>query len=107
AISGEQRLWTEVLAAAIKEALTGEGVTGRPEDRIGQIEAARRYLTPYNRHFNTVCNLAELDPDALRDPTTPRHPDSPTPEALATAKRDRRGRLPKHMMTGEDHGIAA
>ena len=93
AVSTEQRLWTEVLSFAIKEALTGEGVSGKPADRIREIDSARNYIIHRNRDFAQVCSLAGLDPEAVRDGVMKQLANAPTPEVLISIKRKIGGRV--------------
>lgn len=66
-MSGEQQLWAAVLQNAIDDARGT--VTGEGSRRASACETsrAREWLTKPNRDFNTVCYLAGLDPEAVRE----------------------------------------
>lgn len=81
-----ETLWQRVLSVAVNEALTGEGILGPREQRIREIEAARRYFTRFSRDFNEVCSLAGLDPEAVRERMVKQLATAPTPEELIEAK---------------------
>lgn len=106
AIEGRENLWRTVLMTAVKEALTGEGVTGTLVQRIRQIESARRYISDYGRDFREVCSLAGLDPEAVHDAVTRQLETAPTPKHLAKTPRDNRGTR-KAEITGDSYDHAA
>jgi hypothetical protein len=59
----DQTLWIAVLQRAIDDACS------KPNTQItaAEVQAARIWLTRPSRDFNDVCNLAGLDPEAVRD----------------------------------------
>jgi hypothetical protein len=77
-----ERLWQTVLSVVVAEALRGEDLQGTPRERVHDIKAARYYLTVPNRDFDTVCSLAGLDPDAVRDRMVKMIKEAPSPEEI-------------------------
>lgn len=66
-IEGRENLWRAVLMQSIAEA-SGRVISGEtPRNRARIIAEARDYITLPNENFNTVCSLASLDPDAVRE----------------------------------------
>lgn len=86
-IEGHKNLWCAVLANVVAEALGNVvgGVSAPTRNRI--ICEARDYITIPNRHFNEVCSLAGLDPEAVRDRVTRQLADTPSPEIPVAPKR--------------------
>ncbi|MFT6535435.1 MAG: hypothetical protein ACJAQU_000327 [Loktanella salsilacus] len=87
----EQALWSEVLYAAVTDAVEGVAVIGSQsaDARARDTERARRYITTPNADFNQVCHLAGLDPIAVREHLTHKIANAPTPVHLAATKRKR------------------
>ena len=82
----EQTLWSEVLYLAVIDALEGMticGGTANPDTRSRQTEAARRYFTQPSADFAMVCNMAGLDPVAVREHITRQISTAPTPAEIA------------------------
>ncbi|MCZ7907749.1 hypothetical protein O9X94_00385 [Agrobacterium leguminum] len=95
-VDGQEILWRAVLMNAIDEAVRGPSmsVDKTAKIRIYHIEQARIYLTRPNRDFETVCALAGLDPDAVRERVTKQIAEAPSPEELAVTKRRSNYRTP-------------
>jgi hypothetical protein len=91
AVDGRENLWRTVLALAIKEAVTGEGTIGSRYERLTQINEARHYFSTPNDDLNTVCNLAGLDPEAVRERVNRQIASAPSADILAVTKRSRHG----------------
>ena len=65
-MSNDQALWGAVIAQAIKDA-TFVGMHGdSPKSRPHEADRARLWLTKPSRDFATVCALAGVEPDAVR-----------------------------------------
>lgn len=79
-----ENLWRAVLTNAIEEAVSGitRGQYSNPKHRIAQIAEARDYILKPNKDFDTVCSLAGLDPEAVRDRIAPQIAAAPSPEQL-------------------------
>lgn len=91
-VEGRENLWRAVLRQVIAEA-GGMGIKDEtPAGRARAIAEARAYLTEYNRDFNTVCSLAGLDPEAVRDRVKRQLANAQSPEALAVMSRRERER---------------
>ena len=59
--TGLKALWGSVVEQAFQDAL----YKGTNKDTLKEREAARRWLTTSSVDFLDVCDLAELDPDAI------------------------------------------
>ncbi|WP_169736951.1 hypothetical protein [Sulfitobacter noctilucae] len=75
-----QKLWLEVLSKAITDAL--EGAPSWSSDRVEETHKARSYFTETNKDFTTVCNLAGVDPEAVRERMIKLIEAAATPELL-------------------------
>jgi hypothetical protein len=75
-----KKLWQEVLMTSIKDAL--EGAPSWAADRVEATHIARRYFTVANIDCNTVCELAGVDPEAVRDRMRRLIANAPSPEDL-------------------------
>lgn len=86
----EQALWSEVLYAAVTDAVEGVAVIGSQNtvSRMNDTERARRYIMHPNAGFNQVCYLAGLDPVAVREHVTRKIAKAPTSAELAGCKRE-------------------
>lgn len=82
----EQALWSEVLYAAVTDAVEGVASVGYSGDtsRANATERARSYITTPNADFNQVCYLAGLNPDAVREHVTRKIANAATAAELAT-----------------------
>lgn len=85
----EQALWSEVLYAAVTDAVEGVAQIGSQSatSRINDTERARCYITVPNADFNQVCHMAGLDPIAVRENVTRKIAKAPTPAELAECSR--------------------
>lgn len=100
----EKALWQEVLLRVVDDALNGPiGVTG-PENKMGEIRAARRYLTQPNQSLDTVCALAGFDMAFVMDRMRKLIADAPIPEELATNKKSNRAAMTKRLRGTADLG---
>tara|TARA_R100000935_G_C2841561_1_gene171406 strand:- start:10094 stop:11014 length:921 start_codon:yes stop_codon:yes gene_type:complete len=81
----EQAIWTEVLYAAVTDAIEGVASVGYSGDtsRANATERARSYITTPNADFNQVCTMAGLDPVAVREHVSRKIANAPTPAELA------------------------
>jgi len=86
----EQALWSEVLYAAVTDAVEGVAVIGSQNtvSRTNDNDRARRYITQPNADFNQVCHMAGLDPVAVREHVTRKIAKAPTSAELAGCKRE-------------------
>jgi hypothetical protein len=86
----EQALWSEVLYAAVTDAVEGVAVIGSQNtvSRMNDNERARRYIMHPNAGFNQVCYLAGLNPDAVREHVSRKIAKAPTSAELAGCKRE-------------------
>lgn len=62
----ERRLWQDVVLRALMDATHPAGDEGNSEDARGR-RSARQWLREGGKDFRTVCNLAGLDPDFVRE----------------------------------------
>lgn len=100
-VEGRENLWRAVLMQTIAEA-SGTGLVGTtPSSRARVISEARDYLTIPNEGFNTVCSLAGLDPDAVREGIARQLAKAPTPEALKQEAQWPRQRNRQYTLNGE------
>lgn len=63
-ISGEKRLWLNVLRQAFDDAFKPHDC--KADDRPEMVKQARAWLTEPNRDFDIICALCELDADVIR-----------------------------------------
>jgi hypothetical protein len=84
----EQALWSEVLYAAVTDAVEGFATKSSQSAvaRANDIKAARRYITMPNADFNQVCYMAGLDPVAVREHVSRKIANARTPAELANGK---------------------
>ena len=83
----ERSLWCAVLLAAISDAMNGapNAISSSVEIRILETKRARRYLTePHYHGFINVCEMAGLDPIAVRERLRILIAQAPTPEELVS-----------------------
>lgn len=100
----EKALWQEVLLRVVDDALNGPiGVTG-PENKMGEIRAARRYLTQPTQSLDTVCALAGMDLSFVMDRMRKLIADAPSPEELATKNKTNRTAMTKRPRSIADLG---
>lgn len=86
-VIGERMLWCEVLLLAVTDAIEGlRGHRAPKKTKIKQIVAARRFITVPNRDFNELCELAGVNPDAVRERVVALIEAAPTPEELVARK---------------------
>ena len=91
----EKALWQEVLLRVVDDALNGPiGVTG-PENKMGEIRAARRYLTQPSQNLDTVCALAVMDMGFVMDRMRKLIAHASSPEELATKNKTIRSSMTK------------
>ncbi|WP_320202370.1 hypothetical protein [Agrobacterium rosae] len=92
AIDARENLWRAVLFNAIDEAVRGVSQSSyfSPIQRVALIKDARDYITVPNKDFNTVCSLAGLDPEAVREHVTKQIAAAPTAEELAITPRQKK-----------------
>jgi hypothetical protein len=64
--AAERALWLSVIQEAILDATTSLPASSR-RDRVLERDAARSWLLHRNRDFATVCALAGVDPDWMRN----------------------------------------
>lgn len=99
----EKALWQEVLLRVVDDALNGPiGVTG-PENKMGEIRAARRYFTQPTQSLDTVCALAGMDLSFVMDRMRKLIADAPSPEELATKKKTSRAAMTKRPLSAADN----
>lgn len=89
-VEGRENLWRAVLAQTIAEASGRVVSPNSPSHRASVIRKARDYITIPNDDFDTVCSLAGLDPEAVREgvarqltnPSTPAPQEAPKPRQI-------------------------
>ncbi|SLN62294.1 hypothetical protein PEL8287_03396 [Roseovarius litorisediminis] len=84
---GSQALWVAVLMLVIADALEGvSGIQGNTVVKIDAIKQARNYLTIKNSNFDTVCDLAGIDAEFLRERMTGLIAMAPSPDDLVNRR---------------------
>lgn len=86
-INPERALWCEVLLRTVQDAVTGVAQVQNKTTRIRICEEARRYLTTPSADLAEVCALAGMDMQAVIDRMRKQIAAAPTPEELASSRR--------------------
>lgn len=69
---GEAALWRAVLLQVIMDSVYASNGSTNPCERLVVRDAARCWLTTYNRDFHDVCIMADIDPNYMREVVIPK-----------------------------------
>lgn len=86
-INPERALWCEVLLRTVQDAVIGAAQVHNKTARIRVCEEARHYLSTPSADLAQVCALAGLDMQALIERMRKQIAAAPTPEELASTRR--------------------
>lgn len=83
-----KELWLAILQLAVADAVFGvpTGINQSKETRVHMTNDARDYILKPNKDFDTVCELAGLEPEYVRRKVATQIVNQPTAETLAESR---------------------